>query len=128
MELESLTSEELNVMYGPLCWQRCDNDQGGFKKLMWYEIMKEINCKVTSTWSSCDREREMAFTHRQSVQDGDGRTTQLDYITGRNSTSEEAFLHNDVKTWDTWDHCPIYASIREDDARNSSPQRKEMWD
>ena len=26
-----------------------DNDQGGFTKLMWYEIMQEFNCKVTST-------------------------------------------------------------------------------
>ena len=38
--------------------------KGGFKKLMWYEIMKEFNWKVTST-SSCDGEREMASTLRQ---------------------------------------------------------------
>ena len=46
--------EELNEMYGPLCWQICDNDQRRFQKLMWYEIMKEFNCKLTSTWSNCD--------------------------------------------------------------------------
>ena len=23
--------EELNEMYGPLCWQGCENDHGGFK-------------------------------------------------------------------------------------------------
>ena len=28
---------------------------------MWYEIMKGLNCKVTSTWLSCDCGREMAF-------------------------------------------------------------------
>ena len=28
--------EELNEMYGPSCWQGCENDHGGFKKLMWY--------------------------------------------------------------------------------------------
>ena len=28
--------EELNEMYGPLCWQGYDEDPGGFKKLMWY--------------------------------------------------------------------------------------------
>ena len=67
--------EELNEMHGPLCWQGCDTNQGGFKKLMWYQIMKEFNCKVTSTWSSCDREKEMAFTHRQFGNDGNGRTT-----------------------------------------------------
>ena len=27
---------ELNEMYGPLCWQGCENDHGAFKKLMWY--------------------------------------------------------------------------------------------
>ena len=30
---------ELSDMYGWLCWQGCDSDQRGFKKLMWYEIM-----------------------------------------------------------------------------------------
>ena len=25
---------------------------------MWYEIMKEFNCKATSIWSSCDDERK----------------------------------------------------------------------
>ena len=32
--------EEVEGMYGPLCWQGYDKDPGGFKKLMWYEIMK----------------------------------------------------------------------------------------
>ena len=45
-------------MKGPSCWQGCVNDQESFKKLMWYEIMKEFNCKVY------DSEQEMAFTHR----------------------------------------------------------------
>ena len=35
--------EELNEMYGLLCWQGYDKDPGGFKKLMWYGIMKEFN-------------------------------------------------------------------------------------
>ena len=46
--------EELNEVYGPLCWQGFEND-GGFKKLMWYGIMKEFNCKATSTWCKCGR-------------------------------------------------------------------------
>ena len=58
-------------MYGPLCWQGCDNDQGGFKKLMWYVKMKEFNCKVTSSWSTYGRESEMAFTHRQFGNEGE---------------------------------------------------------
>ena len=57
-------------MYGPLYWQGCDNDHGGFKKLMWYGIMKEFNCKASSTWSKGVRERETAFTHRQLGEKG----------------------------------------------------------
>ena len=52
---------ELNEMYGPLCWQECENDHGGFKKLMWYGIMKEFNCKVTSRWSNCGHEKVMGL-------------------------------------------------------------------
>ena len=62
--------EEPNEMYGPPCWRGCDTVRGGFKKLMWNEIMKEVNCKVTSTWLSCGGEREMAFAHRQFRKDG----------------------------------------------------------
>ena len=78
--------EDLNEMYGPLCWQGCGNDQGGFRKLMWYGIMKELNCKVTSSLSSCGRDREMAFTHRKFGNEGEGRTaqkTQILYEEGR---------------------------------------------
>ena len=56
--------EELNEMYGLLCWQGYDKDPGGFKKLMWYGIMKEFNCKATSSWSKCGRAKETAFTHK----------------------------------------------------------------
>ena len=37
--------EELQEMYGPLRWHGCNNDQGGFKKLMWYEITEEFHWK-----------------------------------------------------------------------------------
>ena len=57
--------EELDEMYGPLCWQVYENDHDGFKKLMWYGIMKEFNGKATSTWSKCGREKEKAFTQKQ---------------------------------------------------------------
>ena len=50
-------------MYGPTCWQGYDHDPRGIKKLMWYGIMKEFNCKATSTWSKCGLAKEAAFTH-----------------------------------------------------------------
>ena len=97
---------EFNEMYGPLCWQGCDREHGGLKKLMWYGIMKEFNCKVTSKWSNCGREKEMDFTHQQYVEKGKGRKAQLDYIVGPRWKSDEACINNDVKIWDSWDHYP----------------------
>ena len=32
--------DELLDMYGPPCWQNYDADPGGFKKLMWCELMR----------------------------------------------------------------------------------------
>ena len=78
---------EFNEMHGPLCWQGCERDHGGFKKLMWYGITKESNCKVTSTWSDCGREKEMAFTHPQLG----------DYIVGAWWKSDETYIYNDEK-------------------------------
>ena len=49
--------EELNELYGPLCWQGCENDHGGFKRLMWCGIMKEFNCKAASSGRESAREK-----------------------------------------------------------------------
>ena len=87
--------EELNEVCVPSCWRGCDKNQGGFKKLMWYEMMKEFNCKVTSTWSSCDSERGTDNFGK----DGKGRTTQLDFIIGPMRALDKAHIHNDVKLW-----------------------------
>ena len=67
MDLELMWSdeediEELSEMYGPLCWQGYERDHGGFKKMRWCGIMREFDCKATST---CGRAKEMAFTRRQ---------------------------------------------------------------
>ena len=57
-------NDELTGMYSPLCWQGYAKDPVGFKILMWYGIMQKFDCKASSTWSVCGRERENAFTHR----------------------------------------------------------------
>ena len=44
--------EEFNEIFDPLCWQGYTHDPGGHKKFMWYSIMKEFRCKVSSAWSS----------------------------------------------------------------------------
>ena len=74
LELGMMCTDEKDIeeLYGPLCWQGYDKDPGGFKKLMWYEIVKEFNCKAFSTWSVCGRETEEAFTHKHlSTERGD---------------------------------------------------------
>ena len=99
---------------------------GGLKRLMWYGIVKESNCKATSMWSKCGREgeREDAFTHRQH---GDRRQewkAQPDHIIGPKWKSDEACIYNDVKLWDSWDHHPIYVRIQEDEIAKHFPARK----
>ena len=83
---------------------------------MWYGILKEFNCKVTSSWSSCGRDREMDFTHRHFGKEVEGRTVQLGFIFGLRRTSDKAYMHNDFKTWDSWDLSPIYAITQENEA------------
>ena len=65
-------------LYGPLCWQGCDKDLGGFKKFMWYGIMKEFGCKVSCTWSACGKVRAEAFAHRHLGKDRKEELSQLD--------------------------------------------------
>ena len=73
--------EELCGMYGPhQRWQGYGTDPGGFKRMMWYNIMKEYHCKAMSTRLSCDERKEMAFTHKQWRKNG--RRSQQDYILG----------------------------------------------
>ena len=92
----------------------CKNDHGGFKKL----ILKELNRKDTSSWSSCCRERPSRTSDAH-----------LGYIVGPRRISDKAFMHNDVKTWDSWDHYPNYSIIQENEAQNYSAttRRKKKW-
>ena len=105
--------EELTTMYGPLCWQGYDKDPGGFKQ-MWYGIMKEFNCKATSTWSVCGIKRENTFTHRHSSPGEKGDILKLGYIIGPVARDDEICIHIEERSWATWDHYPIYARVQED--------------
>ena len=116
--------EELVRCAGPRVGKGTKTDHGAFKKLMSYGIMKEFNCKATSTWSKCGRDKETAFTHRQLGEKMQELKAQLDYIIGPRWKSDDACIHNDVKIWDSWDHCPIYAMIQEDEIAKYFPARK----
>ena len=73
------------------------------RKLMWYGIMKEFNCKATSTCSKYGREKETAFMDRQLGERRQEWKAQLDCIIGPRWRSDEAYIYNDVKMWDLWD-------------------------
>ena len=47
------------------------------------------------------------------------RRSWINYIVGPRRTSDNAYIHNDVKTWDN----PIYAVVQEDEAKNRSPEK-----
>ena len=64
-------NEELTKMYGPLCWQGYDTDPGG-EQIMRCGIMKEFDCKVSSTWSVCGKVRAEAF-YTQALKPISGR-------------------------------------------------------
>ena len=51
------------------------------------------------------------------------QTARLGCIMGSRRTLNKAYFHHDVETWD---HCPIYATIWEDEAQNYLlPMKKE---
>ena len=91
--------------------------------MSWYEIMKEFSCRASSTWSTCDDRKEMAFTRKGWGPER--RVSQLDYILGPRKASIQAYIHKDVKSWSTWDHYPVYAVIQEDDEQNFFPRKRE---
>ena len=105
--------EELMLIYGPLCWQKYDKDPGGFKNVMWREIVKEFKCKTSSTWSVYGREREDALTHKHFSPVKKEETSQLDYISGPMRRDDEIYIHNEERIWETWDHYTTYAKIQE---------------
>ena len=74
--------EELNEKYGPLCWQGYDHNPGGYRKIMWYSIMKEFNCKGSSTWSNDVHSKDAACTHKKHGDRGQVKVSQLEFIIG----------------------------------------------
>ena len=108
-------------MYGPDCWQEYGTDSGGFKKMMWYHIMKEDHCKAISTWLSCDERKEMAFTHKQWGKNG--RTSRLDSLLG----STQVLHVFTIKLSSTWDHFPVYAVILKGEEGRCYVKKEKAW-
>ena len=117
--------EELCGMFGPHCWHGYGIDTGGFKKMMWYNIMKEFHCKATSTWLSCDERKEMAFTHKQWGKNG--RTSKVDYILGSKTHTSVTCVHNGVTLCSTWDHFLVYVVILKGEEGRSYIKKEKAW-
>ena len=67
--------------------------------------------------------------NRRFGNEGEGRTAQLDYIVVPRRTSEEAYIHNGVETWDSWGHSPIFAVVQDNEESNYlfvTKKKKEM--
>ena len=116
--------EELKEMYGLLCWQGYEHDPGGCNKFMWYSIMKEFNCKVSSTKSNDDRTKDASFTHRKHEE----KLSQMDLSLGKKGRHDDCFFCNEGMLWDSWDHYPISARIQEErDSDALTGKRKKKW-
>ena len=114
-----MTSRSWTGICGLLCWQGYDKDPGGFKKLMLCEIMREFNCKASSTWSVCGRESDDGFTHGHSSPGMKQETAQQDYIIGLARRDDEMHIHNEERIWATWNHYSISARIQEEGRTNN---------
>ena len=101
--------EELTGIFGLLCWQEYDKDPGGFKKLM-----REFNCKASSTWSVRGTERDDGFALGHSSPGMKQETAQQDYIIGPARRDDEMHIHNEERIWATWNHCYIFARTQEE--------------
>ena len=97
--------------------------------MMWYGIMKEFNCKATSTWSKCERAKDTAFTHKHLSPEKEEETSQLDYIIGPRRRDDEVHSCNDVRMWAMWDHCSICARIQDEEQTKHFPkgERNKKW-
>ena len=97
------------------------------QKNMWYGIMKEFECKASSTWSVCGKLRAGAFTHRHLGQDKKEVLSQLDCIIGPMRRNDEIYIHNAGRLWATWDHYPIFARIHEERHVKAFQKRHKKW-
>ena len=85
--------------------------------------MKEINCKISSTWSDDDRTKDSALRTGSIVME-DGKLSQLDCIIGPEGR-HHCHICKEGKLWNSWDHHPIYVRIDEGrDAEQFARKRK----
>ena len=87
--------------------------------------MKEVNFNTTSTWSKCGQQEKRPL-RTDNMQTGckNGKHN-LDCIIGPRGKNDDAYIYNGAKLWDSWEHCPICARIRESAGNFLEMKKKE---
>ena len=98
-EHRGLDRIEWCAMYGPECEGSAEDIIAYEKKLRWFQLLKDFNCTVTSTWSNNEDSREF---HTWRAWGSRGRKKQLDYIMGPKDLRSVTWYLNQVRirTWD----------------------------
>ena len=81
-------------MYRPACEGTADDIIAHEKKLRWFQLSKEFNCTVTSTWTNNEDSRDF---HTWRAWGSRGRKKQLDYILGPRNLRSETWYLNQVR-------------------------------
>ena len=106
-EHRGLDSIEWCGMYGPECGGSAEDNIAYKKKLRWFQLLKDFNCTVTSTWTNNEDSREF---HTWRAWRSRSRKKQLDHIMGpKNLRSVTWYLHQ--LRIRTWDHFPVITRV-----------------
>ena len=85
--------------------------------------MKEFNCKATSTWSKCGQKQRPLRTANLEKKRQEWKA-QLDYIVGPRGRNDDAYIYNDVKLWESLDHCPTHEDTGREKCRKFSREEE----
>ena len=77
------------------------------KKLRWFQLLKDFNCTVTSTWTNNEQSGEF---HTWRAWGSRGRKKQLDYFLGPRNLPSETWYLNQVRIR-TWEHLPVITRV-----------------
>ena len=94
-------------MYGPACEGTADDMIAYEKKLRWFQLLKNFNCSVTSTWTNNEDCREF---HTRRAWGSRGRKKQLDFYHGPNELALGDLVSKQVKIR-TWDHFLVITRV-----------------
>ena len=93
--------------YGPECKGGGEDVTTHVKKIRWLQLLKEINCTVTSTWTNNDDNCE---SHTWRARRSRVCKKQLDSFVGPKDLRSTTWFLNKVRLR-TWDHFPVVVKI-----------------